>query len=439
MTPTTNPETMAPSKKNPASPDASGSLPFADRFVAYQPVLDRLLFVLGLLGILVVVHLWLQTGRGFDRGCLGFSEPSPTFDCEAVTGSDAGKLFGVSNIVWGLLYYLLVAWMGAAVMLVGDALRVKIKQARAVLITFGFLYSAYLFFVQYVQIGEFCLLCLISALIAATLFGVQVFALTKRPPGVTGDVRARLNGEPRLYSGLAMAFLLVIAADVMYFKSLPPPVTASAEAVVSEPPSATSVSEAPAPAPTECRYKPGAPVVSDYERFISIADPFQGKADASVTVIEFFDPSCPHCKALHPIMKRVVEENADRARFYFVPYLVFPYSMLQVEGLYVAAQEGKYFEMIDAQFARQRKGGLDMRALREIATELGLDPDRFQASVERGAHLDQIRAIREDLRALGIRGVPTVLINGHVVDGESRTARCLSELIREAAASDAGP
>jgi protein-disulfide isomerase/uncharacterized membrane protein len=432
---------MAAKKKNTASPDASGSQPFADRFVAYQPVLDRLLFVLGLLGILVVVHLWLQTGRGFDRGCLGFSEPSPTFDCEAVVGSEAGRLFGVSNIVWGLIFYLLVAWMGAAVMLVGDALRVKIKQARAVLITFGFLYSAYLFFVQYVQIGEFCLLCLISALLAATLFVAQVFALVKRAPGVSGDVRARLKGEPRLFAALAGAFVLLIVADVAYFKSLPPPVTANVEteATASEAPGVRAAAETPAPAPAECRYKPDVPYVTDYVRFISIADPFQGRSDAPVTVIEFFDPSCPHCKALHPIMKRVVEENGDRAKFYFVPYLVFPYSMLQVEGLYVAAQEGKYFEMIDAQFTRQRKGGLDMRALREIAAGLGLDPDRFQASVERGAHLDQIRAIREDLRSLGIRGVPTVMINGRVVDGESRTVRCISELIREAAASDAGP
>lgn len=429
---------MVAKKKDTAFPDASGSRPFADRFVAYQPALDRLLFVLGLLGILVVVHLWLQTGRGFDRGCLGFSEPSPTFDCEAVVGSEAGKLFGVSNIVWGLLYYLFVAWMGAAVLLVEDALRVKIKQARAVLITFGFLYSAYLFFVQYVQIGEFCLLCLISALIAATLFGVQVFALVKRPPGLTGDVRARLKGESRLYSGLATAFVLLIVADVAYFKSLPPPATASAAPVAAvETPRVRATTETPAPG--ACRYKPDAPAVEDYARFISIADPFQGRSDAPVTVIEFFDPSCPHCKALHPIMKRVVEENRDRAKFYFVPYLVFPYSMLQIEGLYVAAQEGKYFEMIDAQFARQRKGGLDMRALREIAAELGLDPDRFQASVEQGAHLDQVRSIREELRALGIRGVPTVLINGRVVDAASRSERCLSKLIREAAEADAGP
>ncbi len=428
---------MAAKKENTNRPDASGGLPFANRFATYQPALDRLIFVLGLVGILIVVHLWLQTGRGFDRGCLGFSEPTPAFDCEAVVGSEAGKLLGVSNIVWGLLFYLLVAWMSAAVMMVGDELRGKIKQARAVLITFGFLYSAYLFFVQYVQIGEFCLLCLLSALTAAALFAVQVVSLVTHPPEISGDARVRLKGEPRLYSGLALAFVLLIAADVVYFKTLPEPLPASAVAV--EPEAQTASTPAAAPSPAECRYKPDAPVVTDYERFISIADPYQGAADAPVTVIEFFDPNCPHCKAMHPIMKEVIARNAETAKFYLIPYMVFPYSMLQIEALYVAAQDGKYFEMIDAQFARQRQGGLDMRALREIASELGLDPDRLQASVEKGMHLDQIRSIREDLRALGIRGVPTVMINGRVVDGESRTVRCITKLIHEVAASDAGP
>ncbi|GIV60257.1 vitamin K epoxide reductase family protein [Rhodocaloribacter litoris] len=400
------------------------------RFAPYRPLTDRLLYGLALFGLLVVVHLWLQTERGFDRGCLGFSAPDPTFDCEAVVQSDAGKVFGVSNVVWGLLFYVLVAWMSAAVVFVGDGWRAKIKQARAVLLFFGFAYSAYLLYVQSVQIGEFCLLCLMSALTVAAMFAVQVGEMVRLPAGLRGMVTRHRPGEPRLYAALGIVLLLVAVADVVYFKSLPAPGTPAVAAA--ETPPATAAANTARPG-AECRYSEEIPPVADYDRFFSIGDPYQGNLEAPVTVIEFFDPNCPHCKALHPVMKQVVEANRERARFYLIPFVVFPQSMLQTEALYVAAQEGKYFEMIDAQFAHQQQGGLDMNRLRTLAAGLGMDPDRFQARVERGMHLDQIRRIREELAAIGLRGVPAVMINGRVVDPAARSTTCLNHLIASAA------
>ena len=88
-------------KKSNAS-SASSTL-----LATYRPVIDRILFVLAILGVLTTVHLWIQQGRGFDQGCWGFNPPSAeeaaTFNCEAVVYSDAGKLFGLSNVYWGML------------------------------------------------------------------------------------------------------------------------------------------------------------------------------------------------------------------------------------------------------------------------------------------------------------------------------------------------
>ena len=73
-----------PSSSNPRS-----RLPAGLR--SFRPVLDRLVFALALLGVLLAVHLWIQQGRGFDRGCFGFSQPDPsvTIGCEVVTASTA--------------------------------------------------------------------------------------------------------------------------------------------------------------------------------------------------------------------------------------------------------------------------------------------------------------------------------------------------------------
>ncbi|NNE69424.1 MAG: vitamin K epoxide reductase family protein [Rhodothermales bacterium] len=147
-----------------------------------KATLDKSIYATALAGILVVVHLWLMVDRGFDRGCFGFSDPTPVVECEAVIQSDAGTLFGVSNSVWGLLFYVA---LGALSFVIGTGgAPTTARKARAALVYVGLAYSAYLVYVQATQIGAWCKLCLISAglvavlsvLVSLDLFGKQPVA-----------------------------------------------------------------------------------------------------------------------------------------------------------------------------------------------------------------------------------------------------------------------
>ncbi|MFT5517628.1 MAG: putative membrane protein [Rhodothermales bacterium] len=133
-----------------------------------RETLDRTIYATALVGILVVVHLWLMMDRGFDRGCFGFSDPTPVVECEAVIQSDAGKLLGVSNAIWGLLFYVGLSVLSYVVAL-GGRMSVLARRVRHGMVYAGFAYSLYLVYVQAVQIGAFCKLCLISAGIVAVL------------------------------------------------------------------------------------------------------------------------------------------------------------------------------------------------------------------------------------------------------------------------------
>lgn len=132
-----------------------------------KSTLDRSIYAAALAGILVVVHLWLMVDRGFDRGCFGFSEPTPVVECEAVIQSDAGSLFGMSNAVWGLLFYAGLAGLSFGIGM--GKLPAVARKARGAMIYVGLAYSAYLVYVQASQIGAWCKLCLISASLVAVL------------------------------------------------------------------------------------------------------------------------------------------------------------------------------------------------------------------------------------------------------------------------------
>lgn len=169
--------------------------------------------------------------------------------------------------------------------------------------------------------------------------------------------------------------------------------------------------------------------VEDPASLVDFQDPYQGNASAPVTIVEYFDPNCPHCKTMHAIMKQAVERYGDEAQFVYKPMPLWEYSLPQIEALYAAAQEDKFIPMLEAQYARQQQGGLSMDALREIAREIGMNPDVLTSRVEQQTYRDRILQQRQRAVEIGVDSTPTVLVNGRFIDGQSRTLECIGAFI----------
>jgi len=395
-------------------PDSS----FGGRIGPYRPWLDRAVFGVGLLGLLVAVHLIIQENRGFDRGCLGFTTSEAveaSFDCAAVTGSSAGMLMGIPNGVWGMVFFLAVVGftLFAAVAHVGT--QPLLKRLRTGLVGIGVVYAGYLSYLQASVLEAYCALCLIvSALVAvlAVLHGIELMAVG-RYKGTTGS--GELTG---LASGLGVTLLLV-GLNVTYFQSLEPvePAAAAATAAVAN----------------ACAFAGDAPTLNDPNAYVHPADPVVGPDDAAVTILEFFDPNCPHCKTSHEAMQDVKAAHGADLRVVYKPLVVVgQFSVPQIAALYVAEEEGLFEEMLAAQFEQQQRGGLSMGQLQQIGQTIGLDPDALAQRMQNEAYLERMRAAREEaLEDVGISGVPAIFIDGYFVPGQARTADCLTRLVAE--------
>ncbi len=406
------------------SPNTQDSAASVKRLSTYRPWLDGAIFVLGLLGILVVVHLWIQSGRGFDRGCFGFTDPAEVttaVDCEAVTQSDAGTVFGVSNVIWGLVFYVVLTALSFLVVASKAGGVAFWKSVRAAAIGTGFIYSLYLIYVQYFELGQFCRLCLISASIVAVLFLLTAYDW-RSSRNVTPARKSRPLG---MFSALTLATVVLAGADVMYFRSLPDSETQPGQ-VAGLPSNADGVGE--------CIYDPEKPTVENYGDLVSFSDPSRGSLEAPVTLIEFFDPNCPHCATIHPVMEAVAEEYGDKAWIVWRPFVLWQFSIPQVEVLYIAAQEGKFFEMLEEQFARQRQGGIPLDELVEIAYSIGMDGPLTRTRLERGLYRNIIMRQRQHAIDAGVTSVPALMINGRFVHRSSRSLECLGTLIEAAGA-----
>ena len=277
--------------------------------------------------------------------------------------SEASTVFGVSNAIWGFVFYLVVAGLSLALSFVAARRVPQLKRLRAGLITAGLLYSAYLVYVQSAEIGTFCVLCLISASLVALLFVLQVVDYFKPPSPTSVPPQAmpsrKTPREAFVLSGLVLLTFVLIGADVLYFRSLDAAAGSPDNLVFDTAVGGTDAAGTANPVglAQECPYDPEKAPVADYNALVSELDPMKGNPDAPVTVIEFFDVNCPHCATLYPVVEQAAAMVGDKARFVYKPFVLWQHSVAQSAALYAAAQEGKFFDMLALQFANQQQRG----------------------------------------------------------------------------------
>lgn len=142
--------------------------------------------------------------------------------------------------------------------------------------------------------------------------------------------------------------------------------------------------------------------------------PVKGNPDAKVTIVEFLDPECEACRAMHPIVKRLLTEYDGKVK------LVIRYMPLHGNSKYAAAaleearSLGKFDPALDILFDRQHEWGnhgqprpeLIPTYLKEIGVEL---PAMAELIAKHGAIVDMDAA---DGAKLGVRLTPTFFVNG---------------------------
>jgi protein-disulfide isomerase/uncharacterized membrane protein len=399
-----------------------------ERLRTYRSNWEQVVFGLSLLGVLTVVHLSIQQGREFDRGCFGFAgleSGQMGFNCSAVVSSGAGTFLGLSNIVWGLGFYLTIAALTFAVFSLGRQWREWAHGARLAGVTGGFGYSIYLVYVQVEVIQALCALCLVSAALATLLFAVQVIALTRTDHASDQPMTTRFFKRGlTIYVYLIATAAVLIGADLTYFRALAP---ADEEAAAAHEAQYSGAA---------CQLDPEKSPVEDPSSLIGFQDVTKGPSDAPVTIIEYFDPNCPHCKTFHQTMNKLVSQYEGKVRFVFKPFPLRGSSLPEIEALYVAHREGKFFEMLDAQYARQSRTGITKQDLRAIASEIGMNPDVLISRVENEKYRQKIVAQRKQAIEVGVNSTPTVLINGHFAS--SRSLECMKMFIERANAGKLG-
>lgn len=160
-----------------------------------------------------------------------------------------------------------------------------------------------------------------------------------------------------------------------------------------------------------------------------------GPADAPVVLEEFGDFQCPPCGALHPELQKIEHQYGSKVRVIFRQFPLVPthaHALTAARATEAAGMQGKFWQMHAMIFETQRAWDkvFDVRPVFEsYAQKIGLDVEKWKrdltsATVERRIFLDGKRA-----HALGVKGTPTLYLNGREVPFDSLPAARLSGLI----------
>ncbi|MEM6993233.1 MAG: DsbA family protein [Myxococcota bacterium] len=158
----------------------------------------------------------------------------------------------------------------------------------------------------------------------------------------------------------------------------------------------------------------------DGERFVVPLfddDPALGGETPLVTIVIFTDYACPPCGQSWQVMKNLVSEYGDDLRVVYRSYTVagFAQGERAAEAAYAAAAQGKFWEMHWRLFGHA--GQFDRPTLTAHAEALGLDVARFTEDLDTGAFAGKRIRHRREAKALGIRGLPVMFVNGLYLAG----------------------
>jgi protein-disulfide isomerase len=145
--------------------------------------------------------------------------------------------------------------------------------------------------------------------------------------------------------------------------------------------------------------------------------PWKGAADAPITIVEYTDFECTFCAKGAGILKELEKKYPGKLKIVFRhnPLKMHTEALPAAKAAMAAHQQGKFWEYHDLLFENMKH--LNEDAFVDLAGNLELDMDQFNAERGSEAIAQQIAADQEQAVAHKFTGTPMFIVNGVVVQG----------------------
>jgi protein-disulfide isomerase len=145
--------------------------------------------------------------------------------------------------------------------------------------------------------------------------------------------------------------------------------------------------------------------------------PVLGNPKGDVAVIEFFDYTCPFCKAIEPRLEKFLKDDRNAKLILKELPILTPESLVATKAALAAVKQGKYEAFHNSLMGF--KGQLTTDVIFGTAKDVGLDVNRLRTDMEKPEIADQIIANFNLARSLRIFETPGFIAGGHMLSSTS--------------------
>lgn len=357
-----------------------------------------------------------------DANAAAVCDVSAKVSCTNVARSDyAEPLKGLPLSTLAAGWFLGIALV--ALMSLGSAMQEEGQRALLAAGCVGLLTSLAYLAVMAFKLKTFCLFCLGVDVANLAIF---ILALSLKPSSPRGKLAA---GPWIAFLGVGLVALIAVAVGFTGFAPAENPLTAGLDAPSdSALTSVASTPEAPIRSPEELMYEAAVnAALSGPVLAVNAGSEFpsSGPMNAPVTIVEFADFQCSHCKHAFEELAPLLQHYSGRLRVVFrqfpldrscnpsLPREIHDSACEAARVALCAGDQGKYLEAAGALFNRQEefKPGLPQ----SIGAGRVPDPAKFAACVAAPRTSARVTVDVDEAIKLEIHGTPAFFVNGRMV------------------------
>lgn len=387
-----------------------------------EKLANRLVPILALLGAavalwLVKTHLDLSLGgASLQSNCTLFGAQVGGSGCEEIALSGFSKIgfFPLAGIALGYFIGQLLLFFWAAM---NPQARYEPTYASYGLASLALFVTVTMMFISTFVVKSFCIGCACLWVINL-LFWCARFRTLDIPfsQAVSANFELFRHGKMQLFFPRVYKAILTVGVAVLVVAGIAGAMESSAESSA-----AGDVDRAVA------RFKEGTQVFLPNEALLGERAKGADTDKAVLQIVKFADFQCPGCRRSAQVFKPFFLRNKAKVRLVYRnfpldgacnPYVPngghFMACQSAIAGI-CAAKQDKFFEYHDRIFDRQDL--LSASLIDEVAKEIGLDSDKFNACRSSQEAKDELTKDMNWAESIGLRSTPTYVINGHKVEG----------------------
>lgn len=155
-----------------------------------------------------------------------------------------------------------------------------------------------------------------------------------------------------------------------------------------------------------------------------------------IEVLEFFFYGCSHCYHLHPFMSEWEKKMPKDVQLKYVPVIFNESAEPMARAFYAVESLGQLNKLHDALFQSVNVLNVDMSdeaSISAFVSKYGVDRAKFGAAYNSFAMQNKISRSNQMVQSYGIRGTPTVVVDGkYTISGlqPARIVEVLDEVVK---------